>query len=316
MDRATIGAAALFEIKNRPFKWAAIFLAKILVWVVWIGGCLYGLCTVHSMGATLALQAVLGAAYAHGVELQHQALHQSGFKSRSASRIFGIILGLPMLVSYSSYQDSHLFHHNKLGTVEDSEFFEYGDKAERRITSIFKHFFLVNHFCDFLKNVIDALNGRPFKTRMIARNSGKMRTEYSLMAAAFFGAAALAAHFDSDLFFRLWVLPLFVFAAPIHALIELPEHFRCNKATTDVFENTRSVKAHPIVTWFTNGNNYHVEHHWIASLPIEQLASIHKQIEGQIVHLSSSYPAFYREFFTNLLRGVVEPRFDSPLDDH
>src|ERR1700761_40129 len=104
MNRATISAAALHEIKNRPLKWTTIFVLKISTWAIWMGGCLYGLCAVHSLGVTLALQVLLGAAYAHGVELQHQALHQSGFQSHAASRLFGILLGLPMLVSYSSYQ--------------------------------------------------------------------------------------------------------------------------------------------------------------------------------------------------------------------
>jgi fatty acid desaturase len=314
MDRSIVSAQALNDVKCHRFRWTAIFMLKISFWAAWIGLCIYGLWITGSPWTALLLQALLGAAYAHGVELQHQALHQSGFQSRRLSRLFGVLLGMPMLVSYSAYQDNHLFHHKKLGTHEDTEFFEYGDKSDKNIFAIFKHFFLINHFCDFLKNSIDAFNWRLFKTRLLARNSVKIRFEYILMALMFFGVAAISSRLNSNLFIKLWLMPLFLFAAPIHALIELPEHFKCNKDTQDVFENTRTIKSHPFMTWFTNGNNYHVEHHWVASLPIEKLALIHPQIADRIVYLSPSYWSFYRSFFTELLFKSSTRKSVAPSD--
>ncbi|MFM0721792.1 fatty acid desaturase [Paraburkholderia strydomiana] len=314
MDRASILAEATSDTAASPIKWTAIFSLKIAIWASWITLSVYGLYRADGIASTLALQALLGAAFAHGVELQHQALHQSGFRSRGVNRFFGVLLGLPMLVCYSSYQDSHLFHHNKLGTDEDSEFFEYGDKSERRMVAIIKNFFLINHFCEFLKHTIDALNWRVFKTKLIDRNSAKIRTEYLVMAGSFFGCCILASRVDSNLFIKCWAVPLFIFAAPIHALIELPEHFDCARNTSNVFENTRTVITHPLMTWFTNGNNYHVEHHWIASLPIEKLATVHRQISGRIVNLSPSYRSFYLGFFSSLLFGSSSPPPGEPTD--
>ncbi|WLG85671.1 fatty acid desaturase [Pseudomonas cucumis] len=299
MDKRTIVAAALSDFKNNRGKWVALYFSKVFIWGAWIAACVYGILVAQSTSVTVMLQLLLGAAFAHGVELQHQALHQSGFRSRRANRYVGILLGLPMFVSYSSYQDSHLFHHKALGKPEDAEFFEYGDKTERQVLAVIKHFFLINHFCDFLKNVIDALNGRRFMTKLIPQNAQRIRFEYLLMAVA----VVVAFFVNSELLFKCWMVPLFLFAAPIHALIELPEHYACNKNSTDVFDNTRSIKTHPLASWFTNGNNYHVEHHWIASLPVEQLASVHQKIELQINHLSSSYFSFYRRFFSSLLFG-------------
>ena len=314
MNRQKIVFASIADVKRRPLMWSGIFCAKCCTWIAWVAFCVYKLCFSNDLIVTLALQLLLGAAFAHGVELQHQALHQSGFRSRRLSRIFGVALGLPMLVSYSSYQDSHLYHHSKLGTPEDLEFFDYGDKEKRSLMSIFKHFFLINHFCDFLKRVIDSLNGSFLPTRLLSSNAIKMRFEYILIACAFFGLALTASHFHSNLFVKCWLIPLFVFAAPIHALIELPEHFECDKTSGDAFQNTRTVKTHALVTWFTNGNNYHVEHHWVASLPIEKLSSLHREIEGKISNLSSSYTSFYVKFFSNLLFGVRESKVKANLD--
>jgi fatty acid desaturase len=54
---------------------------------------------------------ILGVMFAHGVELQHQVLHGQGFRNRRLNDWVGVVLGLPMLVSYAGYQASHLRHH-------------------------------------------------------------------------------------------------------------------------------------------------------------------------------------------------------------
>lgn len=295
-----IRTAVLQEMKSSTRIWSFVYSVKVFVWVLWIASCVFALTITHGALLTLSLQLLLGAAFAHGVELQHQALHLSGFRSAKVSRTVGVFLGMPMLVSFSSYQDSHLFHHQQLGTPNDSEFFVYGDKSERRVGTIFKHFFLINHFCSFLKNVIDAASWQKFETKLIQKNATKIRFEYLLMGSCFFGSAGLSSHFHNDYFFRIWTFPLFFFAAPIHALIELPEHFGCAKDTTDVFSNTRTIKTHRVATWFTNGNNYHVEHHCLASLPVEKLASVHQKVSDRIVYSSPSYWSFYRQFFSTV----------------
>lgn len=66
---------------------------------------------------------LLGVMYAHGVELQHQVLHGDGTGNRAIDRVAGIVLGAPMLVSYTHYQYTHLRHHRDLGTDRDKEFF-------------------------------------------------------------------------------------------------------------------------------------------------------------------------------------------------
>ena len=54
---------------------------------------------------------ILGLGIAHGVELCHQALHNTGFTNSSLNEIIGVALGLPLLVSFYEYRISHLAHH-------------------------------------------------------------------------------------------------------------------------------------------------------------------------------------------------------------
>ena len=79
----------------------------------------------ENIGVAIVGFFVLGCMFAHAVELQHQCLHYSAFKSRRANRIIGVILGLPTLTSFHAYRRSHLEHHRKLGSAEDIPFFNY-----------------------------------------------------------------------------------------------------------------------------------------------------------------------------------------------
>jgi ferredoxin len=68
-----------------------------------------------------------------------------------------------------------------------------------------------------------------------------------------------------------------------------------------VLKNTRSIRASWVGYWFTNGNNYHVEHHWLPAVPNDRFAELHRSVEGEIHHLEPSYWTFYSKFFRHLL---------------
>jgi fatty acid desaturase len=286
-----------------------IFAAKALIWAFMIAGGIALAVLFDSIALNILGTILIGAGFSHGVELQHQALHMTGFTSRALNRVFGTLLGLPMLVSFSEYRDSHLFHHQKLGTSEDSEFFDYGERESPKLTAVLKHFFLVNHFASFVKKFTDAVVFNEFATKLSSRSAAAIRADYLMMGGIFFGALFMTNYTgDTQYLVRLWLIPLFLVAAPIHALIELPEHYGCNRDTRDVFQNTRSIKSSAFMTWFTNGNNYHVEHHWKAALPIELLKKVHVQIEHKIENLSTSYLEFYKTFLKDVFFKRTEHR--------
>jgi fatty acid desaturase len=105
----------------------------------------------------------------------------------------------------------------------------------------------------------------------------------------------------TPLFLEIWFFPL-LFAIPAHALIELPEHWGRNHDSLDVRTNTRTIKASWFGTWYTNGNNYHIEHHWLPAVPNDRFPELHRTIVGEIQ--TESYPAFYWRFFQELYRNT------------
>lgn len=107
--------------------------------------------------------------------------------------------------------------------------------------------------------------------------------------------------FQSLLFIKLWLIPLIISAEAAHFAMELPEHFKCNKETRDVMQNTRTIKG----CWFsqrlTNFNNFHIEHHWFPKLPLKHLPTIHHMVS----RFSQNVVCSYWDFFSDLIRSFV-----------
>ena len=250
---------------------------------------------------------ILGVMFAHGVELQHQVLHGQGFRNRRLNDCVGVILGLPMLVSYAGYQASHLRHHRDLGTPHNKEFFDYGDQYGLSPFATLglwaKRLLMPAHYVSFLQNLGRALTNRPVPGET-SDVSECMRRDYLCMLAAISEVTALSVVLHTPYVLTLWLLPLLLVAAPAHALIEMPEHYQCDVKSTDAYRNTRTIQSNGFMYWLTNGNNYHVEHHMMPALPIDRLHDLHPTIESKIIHLYPTYRAFYRDVLRNKITPI------------
>ncbi|GLR75247.1 MULTISPECIES: fatty acid desaturase family protein [Aliivibrio] len=239
---------------------------------------------------------LLGVAFAHGVELQHQVLHGGAFSNNIVNRIVGFLLGAPMLVSYSNYKASHLIHHAKVGTKDDTEFFEFNtlDGSSNIFTKLIS-FFLITHYIEFFKRVFKALLGKDINDLCDQKTNKQIRNEYIMMLVIIIVAIVGLAYFEMLTYLGAWLLPLFLVASPLHTLIEFPEHFGCNNESENVLENTRSIRASSFMVWYTNGNNYHVEHHMYPLVRPEKLSIVHRRINQDIQHTNHSYSEFFFE---------------------
>lgn len=250
---------------------------------------------------------LLGLMYAHAVELQHEALHGIGFRSPRANVVAGVLLGLPMLTSFAAYRAAHMRHHRDLGTPDNQEFFDYGDQYgdENRSTAgkvlgwIYR-MSMIGHYRQFVIAVATMYGRSAFADEKPAtiRN---IRRDYLIMALLVAGGLVWTVVSGDLLVVWLWFLPLLLVAGPVHALVELPEHFRCDTDTTDVFRNTRTIRSNRLMAWFTNGNNFHVEHHFMPSLPIAQLGELHAALDGKVVYHN------FHPTYVDFLRSLAKP---------
>jgi fatty acid desaturase len=246
--------------------------------------------------------AVLGCLFAHAVELQHQCLHYVGYRTKTANRVVGFLLGIPMLVSFKDYQASHMFHHRMLGQPENREFFEYDHESLKSLGGMLSYLFMLPHYRQKTITIFKAMTTRQKSEDPVNR---MIKTEYALIGLVFVAACVASAVARTPAILTMWVLP-FLVALPVHVLIELPEHTGCEITSTDIFRNTRTIRAGWFGSWFTNGNNYHVEHHYLPSASIERLGDLHQALQPQIVHLEDSYWAFYKRVFRGSLHASGE----------
>ena len=282
-----------------------VFLAKL------------GVCAVLSaLGAYLAVQEplavripgviVLGLMFAHAAELQHQALHGLGLRNRKANAAAGVALGVPMLISFAAYRATHLRHHRDLGTPENREFFDYGEQygspGERSTAtaalSWLSRLSMVRHYGTFAAGLWRTLRRRDFPGETAA-TSRRIRRDHLVILLVLCAAAGASIAAGSPVLLWIWAAPLLLVAGPVHALIELPEHFGCETLNLDPFANTRTIRSNRLMAWFTNGNNFHVEHHLMPNLPIERLPELHVEVRDRLRYLEPGYLGYFR----NLIRG-------------
>jgi fatty acid desaturase len=259
-----------------------------------------------SVVAIVAGICLIGLISAHALELQHEALHGLAFRSRRLNEIVGVCLGVPMLVSFADYQSSHLRHHRDLGTGRNREFFDYGDQYGdefgdqaphgnvSRLVTMCVRFLMFNHYRQFAIRVSLAVTGRPVPGESPAR-SRRVRRDYLVILTMLALVTGLSIAVHKPLVLTAWLLPLALVACPVHALIELPEHYGCQTDTTEVFLNTRTIRTNPLVVWFVNSNNFHVEHHLKPRLPFNELPSLHSEVAAKSAHVSDGYRGILRE---------------------
>jgi fatty acid desaturase len=267
---------------------------KCLVWLLLIvAGALLTLCS--PAWTKLLGTALVAIAFAHGIELQHQALHSTGTGNRAVEATLGFFLGLPLFISYHHYRDRHLHHHQHVGTADDSEFFQYSKEANGRALRLAANLLMLPHWARVVQMIFASYTNRSIGMVYNNNNGPRIRRDYRL-----FGLAALISvpvgvavwQFSPVLF---CALPL---ACCLHTLIELPEHWGCEKSPL-VFKNTRTIRANRFITWLTNGNNYHVEHHLAPALRPEALSAFHSRIAQHIAFQNRSY----FDFIVNIKRS-------------
>lgn len=304
MAQTALSPQLLFQRAPVRRQDEAVFVGKLCVLAAMLAG-----------GAALAVQpsywltavgiVILGLAYTHGVELQHQCLHHSAFRTSRLHRMIGFPLGLPMLVSYSHYRVRHLQHHRFLGTPEDTEFFGFDTRKPLTLGALAKGLFDFTRVAAVVRDAAACVSGRwQYDMGQISPKSRKaIVREYQWFVIAAAALAATCAFGGGPLVLRLWVLP-FLVAMPLHFLVELPEHILCDTSSVDVLRNTRSITGSWLTTWYTNGNNLHIEHHAAMNVPINRLRERH----GDTQEFGLNVQRTYFEFVTIVLREVWKNR--------
>jgi fatty acid desaturase len=243
----------------------AIYFASILaaagVLAVW-----------HDWAVGVAVAVFLGIAYAHGLELQHEALHGILLATPAHNRILGSLLGLPMLTTFTETRAQHLHHHRYVGTPRDV--YDRSCRDFSSLRALLVHVFSLDRLLDFPRTLLALWRGS-YCGVLRERECRAARSEFVATALALAGLLALAAAFDPRVVVWGWVVPALVIGPVVHFFMTSAEHLGRPSTTMRLEENTRSYATTPLWTYLVHYDNYHVEHHRSPMLPFCRLPALH-----------------------------------------
>lgn len=283
--------------------------SDLLAWCLVLGNwamiaAIFALVAAYTNPLTVLLAMVLLGGRQLGLSvLMHDAGHRTLFATPWLNDVVGQWLcAAPVLSDLPSYARGHLEHHRKAGTREDPDLPNYAAYPISRDS---------------------------FRRKLVRDLSGQ--TGMKLMGAIFRGASGVISREtrSSSLpvlrqFFVQFVLFLALYAAGIGwayliwaaafltvfmsiiRIRQVAEH----AAVPDLYDldprmNTRTVEA----PWWQrmifapNGVNYHLEHHFMASVPCYRLAALHAHLKH--MHALDDVPVF--RGYGQLLRHAVQP---------
>ncbi|MFN3656720.1 MAG: fatty acid desaturase family protein [Pseudolabrys sp.] len=251
----------------------------------------------QAWSASLAAALLLGVVYAHGLELQHEALHGILFRTARQNRAAGALLGFAMLTTFAETRARHLRHHRHVGTVKDVYDRSCGDFTGARA--------LIAHVCG-VRNLPDfAATGMAL---MRGTYAGPLRGPWRRRARNEFVATAVAAVLllatmlvlDPRLALWGWAVPALVIAPVVHFFMTAAEHLGRARLAPDLRENTRSYAGALLWDYLVNYDNYHVEHHLFPKLPFHRLPALHARRCAAAGEPRAGYPQAIREVFVGI----------------
>jgi fatty acid desaturase len=275
--------------------------AKVAAYLLLVAGGATLYCVAENQLLRALAVVALGIVYAHGVELQHEALHGNLFGRRGLDRVAGIVTGAPMLVSFTQYRAYHLHHHRCVGTSIDEELFDYTPRSLSNPVSTIVRVWNLVKLPAFLVTFLKMLQGEyPDKVRR--GDQAALLAEYAFLLAMLAVAIVSALWLGRPLLLMLWIVPWLLVAEPVHFMVEVPEHIGCNRSTRSILGNTRSYPAHLLWAYFANFNNFHIEHHLFPTVPAHRLHLLHERIRGADGHCTAGYWHALREVCATVRR--------------
>ncbi|AQA19088.1 fatty acid desaturase [Halioglobus japonicus] len=209
--------------------------------------------------------------------LMHEAGHKALFKTASLNQWVGQwFCAYPIMGDVNAYGESHRIHHRFAGTEDDPDLPNYKNypvskasfkrKIKRDLTG--QTGLLLLH------SLVGSAQGRNVMLRDGEETHSEMRG-LAVNVAMWLVMLALGV----GAYYLLWLVAYF-FAYPLIARIrQVAEHGNVpDLYDTDPRKNTRTTYANPLerLLFCPNNVNYHLEHHFLASVPCYRLPALHR----------------------------------------
>lgn len=227
----------------------------------------------------------------------HEAAHGNVFRNRQADRLWGIVMGLPILISFSAYQHSHQAHHRHNRTEKDpDEFFNItSNRTLLSVLSVIWTFVGTFVYLLYLPGVA-LVQGSARVRRAVALEYGLIVVFWTALwlAAVNAGVSAWLVHG--------WLIPVLCGSLWIN-MRYWAEHMLTDRGHP--LRETRTVLSSKLFSFMNVHMNYHLDHHLFPGVPWYNLPRLHSLLEDEFRAAGSSiYRSYLRYFFDAFRKGI------------
>jgi fatty acid desaturase len=281
-----IDALRRFDLGKRLFELAffvALWPAAATLTLIWGLDPRGGAAAWAWYGLGVFLSAVAINAF---VLLLHEGMHGGLFRNPFANRWVSVLLGAPVLMSFTAYQVMHLQHHTYLGDPRDPD--DYRNFTRNRTLLRVLHFLRLAAGSFLYLLLIPRLGWRYAGPR----DRRRLVEEYLFLAGL---AAAAALTVPGWVLLHGWFLPA-VLVGYMTNVRGFAQHGITD--ADDPFLASRSTRPHPVVAFCLLYENYHLEHHFFPEVPSYHLPALHRLIWPRLPRAvtGTSYLAFLARF--------------------
>ena len=238
--------------------------------------------------SALIVAGIVGSAVALNafVLLLHEGMHHTLFRRPFWNRWVSVLLGAPVLMSFSAYQVMHLRHHAFLGDPRDPDDYHNYTRGRRRVWLMHTCRLLFGAFLYLLMIPLLALR---FGSRSELR---RLCEEYAVLVALY---TAVALTVPGMVLLLGWFLPV-VLVAYMTNIRGFAQHGLTD--AHDPYLASRTMKPHPVIAFCLLSENYHLEHHLFPEVPSYHLAELHRLIWPRLPRAvtGTSYLGFLAHF--------------------
>jgi fatty acid desaturase len=264
----------------------------------------------HRWPAWLAIWFTQGCILVGSYSAMHEAAHGTLYPSRWANRLTGPMWASTILVNWSLWRSFHLEHHAHTGTDTDPKL-----KHRFTITSPWQYLLLPLGGLAFMGELWLQSLGTLFGRFPDYVRRGAGRTAIRIDAAVLLAVTAalvLGIVLVPSVVVFAWLAPMLVTFCIALPATGMSEHYGCAFGG-EVFDTTRSVQSNRLFRFFVWNNNFHVEHHLMASVPFHQAPKLHAYLAPRLNHFSPSYVSFHRDIIRSCRRQPRPVTTEAPV---
>jgi fatty acid desaturase len=229
----------------------------------------------------------------------HECTHGTAFRTRTLSRFVGLVAGFLIWRPPLYFKYRHAAHHTfTQHPEEDPDIVRLPHSLRGYISVGLGLSFWSKLFTILVRSARGSFDEAE-QAFIPPQELARVRDETRIFLAAYavIVVVGVATGYAGALLLY-WVVPRLV-SEPFLRLIRIAEHTGAAESP-NLFENTRTVLANPVLCFLFWNMPYHAEHHLLPSLPFHALPKLHIDVRPHLAHLSTSYWAVHRELLAQL----------------